>query len=271
MDTLLARVATLNIWNLSGPWRERRTEIVAWLDLLDADIVCLQEVMEAPDQRNQAAWLAERTRTSYHLAYGGAAIGDLRFGNAVLSRWPIEGSDVRDLPPSPLPGDVDRVLLHARTHGLDVFCTHLSWRPDDAATREAQVLAVVAEIEALADPQAPPPILAGDMNADPESNEIRFLSGQASLGGRSAYFQDAWAVAGGGGRGWTWDNRNPFAVISREPDRRIDYILAGWRLGGGTWVRRAELIGNRALTGVHPTDHYGLLAEIVQGPRDVES
>ena len=75
-----------------------------------------------------------------------------------------------------------------------------------------------------------PPILAGDLNADPESTEIRFLRGLTSLAGRSTYFQEAWDVAGDGGRGFTWDHRNSYAAITFEPSRRIDYVLADVRM-----------------------------------------
>ena len=50
----MLRVLTLNVWNLSGPWRDRRAEIVTWLDRLGPDVVCLQEVVEGYDGRNQA-------------------------------------------------------------------------------------------------------------------------------------------------------------------------------------------------------------------------
>ena len=257
---------TLNIWNLSGPWRQRRDEIVAWLDLLEPDVVCLQEVVENSDGRNQADYLAGRAALGYHVAYAGVAWHDRRFGNAVLSRWPIQTTAVRDLPRSPLAGDIDRVALHALTNGLDIFCTHLSWRMDDGAVRESQARALVNFVRQQTGSTGPPPIVAGDMNADPESNEIRYLSGLASLDGDSAYFQDAWRLAGGAGPGWTWDNRNPLAVTAREPDRRIDYIFLGWRPGVRTWIRRSEVVGDRALTGVHPSDHFGLLADIARAP-----
>ena len=41
-------------------------------------------------------------------------------------------------------------------------------------------------------------ILCGDFNAQPDSDEIRFLSGFTVLEGRTTYYQDAWRVAGEG-------------------------------------------------------------------------
>jgi endonuclease/exonuclease/phosphatase family metal-dependent hydrolase len=263
------RVMTLNIWNLSGPWRERRREIVAWIDHLDPDLVCLQEVVEHPDGRNQAAWLVENTGAGYAWAYGPGLVGEGgSLGNAVLSRWPIEGTAVVRLPAGDGP-DEGRVLLHARTRRLDVFCTHLNWLFHHGYIRELQVKAIVDAIEARADPSsALPPVLAGDFNAEPDAGEIRFLTGLASLDGRSTYFQDAWRVGSGGGPGWTWDNRNPFAAAELEPDRRIDYVFVGWRPDGGAGrVMSARVVCDRALTGTFATDHFGLLAELADpGP-----
>jgi endonuclease/exonuclease/phosphatase family metal-dependent hydrolase len=258
---------TLNIWNLSGPWRSRREEIVAWLRLLEPEVVCLQEVCQSPDGRNQARWLAERAGLGHEAAFvAGGEINGYQFGNAILSRWPITGTDSLPLPDSAAPEDAHRVALHARTNGLDVFCTHLAWRLDDGAVRERQVQALADWVGHSSDPDAAvPPILAGDLNAEPDSTEIRYLTGLQALDGRSVYFQDAWRVAGAG-PGLTWDNRNEFAAGDREPDRRIDYILVGWRPACGVGVASARVVCDRALTGTRASDHFGVLAEIYAPP-----
>ena len=258
---------TLNIWNLSGPWRRRRLEIAAWVIRLEPDVVCLQEVIENADGRNQARWLVDEIG-GYSMAYGGLPLGDeVTFGNAILSRWPIDADHTDPLTHPPGDPDVPRVVLHARTNGIDVFSTHLNWMLDDGITRETQVQDVLRAIETHADPDSPmPPILAGDFNADPDATEVRFLCGLASLGGRSTYFQDAWRVAGAGGDGYTWDNRNPFAAAEFEPDRRIDYVFVGWKKPGGAGrVETARVVCDRAITGTYASDHYGLITDISLG------
>lgn len=247
-----------------GGWRERRVEVVRWIDRLEPDIVCLQEVVDR-DGRNQAVWLAGEAEHRYDVAYGGANAGPLgRFGNAVLSRWPIDDTHAIDLPHEPRPDDLQRLVLHAKTGGIDVFSTHLNWRYEDGAIRERQVVALHEAVVSLADQASPrPPIIGGDFNAEPDSTEIRFLSGLTSIDGRSTYYQDAWRVAGGRGPGLTWDNRNPFAAAEHEPDRRIDYVFVGWRRDGGVGrVESARVVCDRALTGTFATDHFGVLAEI---------
>ena len=260
----MLRVVTLNVWNLDGPWRERRVELVAWLQRLEPDIVCLQEIIETPDGRNQAQWIADAVG-GFHHAYGGREIRPgVLFGNAVLSRWPIDETSGHDLPYEPADGEVQRLVVHARTRGIDVFSTHLNWRFHDGAIRERQVLALADVVERSSAPgSALPPIVGGDFNADPASAEMRFLAGLASLEGRSVYFQDAWRIAGSRGPGLTWDNRNPFAAAEHEPSRRIDYVLVGWRRDGGAGrVETARVVCDRALTGTFASDHFGLLVEV---------
>src|SRR5438876_5813118 len=131
----MLRVMTLNIWNV-GHWRARRDEIVAWIEHLQPDVLCLQEVVALEDGRNQAAWLAERTQRHWVGAPGLDLGNGAWFGDAVLSRWAIDAHDITPLPA----GDQDdegRVLLHARTHGLDVFCTHLNWQYHHGYPRSA--------------------------------------------------------------------------------------------------------------------------------------
>ena len=75
--------------------------------------------------------------------------------------------------------------------------------------REAQALAVDEFIRATADPASGiPRVLAGGFNAPPRAWAIAFLRGECWLPGRSAFFQDAWQVAGDG-TGITWDHANP--------------------------------------------------------------
>src|SRR5687767_10524857 len=126
------RIVQLNAGSLLEPdWDRRRHEIVAWIDHLEPDVVCLQELWEHGD-RNTGRWLAEHASADWHLAFGGApfdasmgADPSMRFGSAVLSRWPIEDEAVHLLPVTddadPLAADIPWELFHVRTAGLDVF------------------------------------------------------------------------------------------------------------------------------------------------------
>ncbi|MHB8467897.1 MAG: endonuclease/exonuclease/phosphatase family protein [Acidimicrobiales bacterium] len=260
----MLRVLTLNLWNLSGDWRSRRVAVMSVLQAAEPDFVCLQEVMEN-EQGNQAAWLAGELG-GWSVAYDGVPFGDTRFGNAVLSRWPIDESSSVRLPHVRDDLEVPRLVMHARSDGIDVFSTHLSWQLHDAALRERQVVALRRFVEEHTDATASiGPIVAGDLNAEPDSTAVRYLTGLASLDGSSMYLQYAWRLAGDGGPGLTWSNRNPHAALDQEPDRRIDYILSGFhgRAGEGRPIE-CRVVADTPLDGVWPSDHFGVLAVLAR-------
>ena len=129
--------------------------------------------------------------------------------------------------PPALPPGMPFELVHVRTAGLDVYSTHLQPMPAQAAHRVQQVLFIDDAVGRSCDPSASmPPILCGDFNAEPMSDEIRFLTAKAVIDGRSTYFQDAWAVVHDGG-GITWDPANDLAAGANEPPQRIDYVFVG--------------------------------------------
>jgi len=262
VDTRL-RVMTWNLWWRFGPWEQRRPAIAATLAAVDADIVCLQEVWGGRDGEF-AAELAQKLgfqhASAARLDYEGVT-----FGNAVLSRWPIAHSDSRPLPTLE-ENDELRTVLHALVDGprgpIQVFTTHLNWRFDHSAVRQAQVR-LVAEWVAAAGPRTFPPVLCGDLNAPPDSDEIRMLTGKAAVAVPKLVFYDAWEVAGTGGAGVTWSNANPHARGDLEPDRRIDYILVGWpKTGGVGQVLSCRVAGREPVDGMVPSDHYAVVAEL---------
>jgi endonuclease/exonuclease/phosphatase family metal-dependent hydrolase len=270
MKTL--RVATLNIWNRFGPWEHRLHAIRAGVASLAPDILGLQEVVRlAPDDGDgldQAAAVAEGF--GYHVAYG-RAHDERWFGNAVLSRWPIARSHVYELPR--VGTEERRVLLFAEIASpfgsIPFFVTHLNWKFDEGHVRQAQILEIVDRIEVLAakgEGVLLPAVLVGDMNAEPDSDEMRYLRGLTSLGvGRRVYYQDAFAFVGEG-PGITYARANPFAAPLREPDRRIDYIF----VRGRDENHRAEPIAasvcfDEPVDGTFPSDHYGVIATLRGG------
>jgi endonuclease/exonuclease/phosphatase family metal-dependent hydrolase len=264
MKTL--RVATLNIWNRFGPWQERLVAIRAGVAALAPDLIGLQEVLRLDqgegDGLDQAAAIAEGF--GYHVASGHAA-GE-RWGNAVLSRWPVVRSHVFDLPRGGT--DEKRTLLYAKTESpfgpIPFFVTHLNWKFDEGHVREAQVRDIAARIESLAPADVFPAILVGDFNAEPDADEIRFLRGLTSLGGsRRVYFQDAFAHAGDGSTGCTFARRNPFAAALGEPDRRIDYVFVRGRderLRGESL--EARVCFDEPVDTSFASDHFGVVATL---------
>ena len=125
---------------------------------------------------------------------------------------------------------------------------------------------IVDAVSAHAPRSGFPPLLLGDMNAEPDADEIRFLRGLTRLGGRSTYFADCFGIVGDGSKGATYARRNPFAAPLREPDRRIDYIFVrGPDEGGRGEPLTASLCLDEAIDGVFPSDHFGVVATISTG------
>ncbi|MGZ3406590.1 MAG: endonuclease/exonuclease/phosphatase family protein, partial [Polyangia bacterium] len=176
MDIL--RVVTLNIWNNQGPWPERLRLIRRELPTLQADLVGLQEVLhlEAGGTPDQAQAIADGL--GYYTAFASAwhIGGGLQFGNALLSRHPIVTAKAFMLPCEE--GDETRALLYccvdAPCGKIPVFVTHLSWKLHQSDIRQQQVAFIAARIKELApvDQLGFPPVLMGDFNAEPESDEI---------------------------------------------------------------------------------------------------
>ncbi len=189
------RVATLNVWNKSGPWAERMTLVREQMSALALDVLGLQEVLELETPAATTNQADELKPVGWHRAYAAAhdmAVAwvpkgqSLHFGNALLSRFPIVRSSSHPLPGADL-SDQKRCVLHAVVEApfgeVDFFVTHLNWKLDEGWIRELQVKTVAKLVAELApDDGRFPPVVMGDFNAEPQSDEIRYLGGFARLG-----------------------------------------------------------------------------------------
>lgn len=275
------RIATLNIWNKSGPWPARATLIKKQLAALAPDVLGLQEVLrlDAPEPDAESCQATELCRgLGYEVAFAPAMHygAGLSFGNALASRHPIIETAHFALPGAD-PGEA-RVLLYALVgtpHGLlPVFVTHLNWKLHHGSVRLLQVRFIVDKLFELCpvDESRLPPVLMGDFNAGPESDEIRYLCGHATVEGKSVYFADAW-LHGGEGPGYTFDRRNRFAALAHEPPRRIDYVFVR---GPDRGFRGEPLVTRLAFAEsephpegeLWPSDHFGVVTEIAATRRE---
>lgn len=262
METRL-KVLTWNIWWQFGPWQQRRKAISATLAELDADIIALQEVWSDKDT-NLAAELGKELGYS-HVFAPSMHRKNIGFGNAILSRWPIKEHDEVMLSGAKETGE-RRLVLYAQIDGprgpVPVFCTHLNWKYQHSHIRQRQVADLARFIDGKI-PMSYPPVLCGDFNAEPDSEEMRMLKGLSTCPVEDLFFHDAWNTAGGGGPGNTWENTNPYAVVEFEPDRRIDYILTGAPgARGAGHVVNCRVTGNKPVEDIWPSDHHGVLAEL---------
>ncbi len=266
-------VLTLNLWHDSGPWPERQNLIREWLDRLDPDLIGFQEALRG-ESMDQVATLLEGR--GYHLDYVQASpfwrdAGSLSFGNAIASRWPIEERHELSLPDR---GDGETraalsVRIDAPVGPVSFTTTHLNWKLHQGDTRCKQVVALADHVLRLRPRDGYPPIVVGDFNAEPDSDEIRFMRGGHAIGDRSVYFNDASRVAGDPDQGlaYTWCNRNAYARKALEPDKRIDYIFAGYPQADGLGkIESCRVVCDESAGGVWPSDHFGVYAELRSEP-----
>jgi endonuclease/exonuclease/phosphatase family metal-dependent hydrolase len=267
-------VLTLNLWHDSGPWPERAKRIRGWIDRLGPDLIGFQEALRVPWVDQVAELLEDRP---YQVAFAAASPfwragseslrGEL--GNAVASRYPIASQEAIALPDA---GDGETrgaisVTVQAPPGPVSFTCTHLNWKLHHGWVREQQVVALCDFALRRRPKDGFPPILVGDMNAEPDSAEIRYVTGLQSIGGWSVCFLDAWRMAGGPGRGITWSNANPYARAEREPERRIDYVFAGLpRHDGLGQLLACRVACDEPEAGVWPSDHFGVYAELRSEP-----
>ena len=244
-----------------GAWTRRRPLVAQALAEVRADVVGLQEDSQdlgCAEGGSQSAQLAA------DLGYACGAVpntweGGVRKGNAVLSRHPILGLRAAPLPAAP--GEAERHgagvrdALHAAIQTpcglIHFFVAHLTTRGE--AARLAEAAHLLAHVQARATDGTA--IVVGDLNALPQSETVRLLTGRA--GAPRLRLRDAWAEANAGDPGLTMLFHTP--RTPGETGARIDYVL----VGPGPEVVRAVLLGTEPdADGFYPSDHFGVAATL---------
>ncbi|PQO30654.1 endonuclease [Blastopirellula marina] len=199
------------------------------------DIIVLQEVDQNTQRTgniDQAAELAKLLKMNY--VFGGNI--DLQgghYGNAVLTRYASISARNHRLPS--LAGGEQRGVMEADItlpglkQPLKVLATHFDYRPDD----QERIASSETIAQLIQDWGERPALLAGDLNAVPESKTLALLEQK-----------------------WTRSNREILPTIpSGKPTRQIDYILLRPQQG---W----KVVECRVLDAPVASDHLGILAVI---------
>ena len=208
-------VLTLNLWGTNEPLEARYSALARGLKILRPDIVCLQEVSrDSRSTRSQAELIADYCNLAYRLEKNGLAI---------LSRYPIAGSDSRSLPE--FREDWPRAVLLAEFpiegHSLLVANTHLAYRSEMVVERKAQTEKLLEIIKGYrATKGGGAKILCGDFNDVPDSPAVRLVLDSDDG------FCDAYAKCRPNSPGFTYSIQNPYVDPSWTEDQRIDYIFA---------------------------------------------
>ncbi|WP_442505877.1 endonuclease/exonuclease/phosphatase family protein [Novipirellula sp. SH528] len=203
----------------------RLDEIAALLRKLDADIVILNEVdfdASWSFRTNQARYLANKSGYSHWVEQRNLDFRVLswtwRFGNAVLSKYPITDAQLVDLPgfssfETLLAGKKRSVVCDINLDGLPlrVVAAHLSHRSESLRVQSAEI------ITSLTGQSTRPILVAGDMNSAP----LGFPSSVVDESGGNAiekfdkcgYFRREPSCRGTDDRQFTYHSNNPRSVI----------------------------------------------------------
>ena len=225
------RVLTYNIHHGEGV--DGKLDLVRLAGVITssrADVVALQEVDQKTTRTGGVDQAAEIARlTGLHVAYGRAM--DFQggaYGQALLSRWPLADFAVH---PLPNPAKVEpRIAISAtvRPPGQPAFRfvgTHLDATRDDTARwQQAARLIELFGFDAI------PTIIAGDLNARPETRIMQALLQP---------FTDASAV-------------DPAPTSpAQNPKARIDFVLlrpaTTWRILSSTVIPEGVASDHRPL------------------------
>lgn len=262
--SMTLRVLTLNVWNTDGA-PERQELLRAGVAALDADLISLQEVVRTDDY-DQLDWILGDT--DLHAVHQLDLIDAPSWGGTALaSRW-APTRTVGTLLPGRVVGACAIAAVIPLPIGVDLLfhAVKPSAQFDHEADRCRQAIAITALDEQLRGPA--PSIIAGDFDATPDADCMRFYTGRGVLDGRSVHFRDAWEQAGEGGPGHTWTSDNPGVAattalgwIQIPHRRRIDHILVGGPFAHPdvhARIVRCDVV----LADPPASDHYGVLAEI---------
>lgn len=203
---LQLRVLSYNIHHCEGVDRKLDVQRIAEvIRSVQPDIVALQEVdqnVKRSQSVDQPARLAELTQMQVVFGVNIPLQGG-HYGNAILSRFPITSHQNHLLPNinnSEQRGVIEAIIaVPAPLDQLVFLATHLDYRVDQRE-RLASVKVINDLIAKRGDAAA---ILAGDMNATPDSETLGLLS-------------TVWKIT----------NENPqFTIPVKQPTKQIDFIL----------------------------------------------
>ena len=161
-DTLT--VVTLNLWHDSHDWPKRLGVILPELRRIRPDVICLQEVLQNPELRNQAATLGDSLGYAVQFASVDGPERPKRYGNAILTPHRVLADGARNLEPTDDYRAVAHVRFAWRGRNIDAYSTHLHHTPQGGAIRATQIRHLLAWVDSTRGDG--PVVLAGDFNAE---------------------------------------------------------------------------------------------------------
>lgn len=266
------RFLTLNTWGARGEWEEREARFRDRVEQLAPDIVTLQETVLTSDAQQARRLLGaefylveQRAREPGEM---GVPTGQ---GITTASRWPL--------------GRVIEVDLHLTERTGEFACTCLiveimapepygriwvanhfpDYQLDHERERRLQTAAVARALEKLIVDSPGHVIIAGDMDADADSDSIRFLTGRHVIDDLSVCYRSAWEAVHPGEPLTTYSPSNRYQHDPDWPFRGIDHVLVRCAANGPTLLAasctRVFDLGPDTIS-----DHYGLVVDYRPAP-----
>lgn len=262
------RIATYNIFLNLHYWQKRLPLIVDELNALNADIICLQEVVLP---RNTAQEIADRLKGNYYVTtvvHDDNLSSNSDLALAILSKQkPIEVSKLY------LGSKEKRIAMRATfkkgMQEFDVVNTHLYWKPYNFFHKRIRLGQVKRLLSwAMSDREV---VICGDMNATPRTKAMRYFE---KRGYRSSY-----RLAMGHEPDWTCANpvghpertlRDRIALYFYNIVKRgkigiwrgvLDYVLVTQKfkvLAVGIFGDKPSAENRR----IYPSDHRGVYADV---------
>ena len=172
LDTLT--VVTLNLWNDQQEWPRRLNVIVPELRRLHPDVVCLQEVLQNPNLRNQAETLGDSLGCHVQFATVDGPERPKRYGNAILTPHRVLVGESRNLSPADDYRAVAHVRFEWRGRQVDAYSTHLHHTAEGGSIRATQIRHLLAWVDSTRGDG--PVVLAGDFNCQLGSPELNLVT-----------------------------------------------------------------------------------------------
>jgi endonuclease/exonuclease/phosphatase family metal-dependent hydrolase len=278
------RLATLNVWAWyypagpvaakAGPddrhpdWSARQRALAAVLRAERPDLVAFQEAIAIPGYDQ----ISELLGPDYQVVHARLREPD-GSGTTIASRWPVTAVHEIDLPVNGRDTGLPAVILAAEIDapppiGPLLLATYTpDWQLDHEYEREVQAVTTARALAGLAGRTSRHVLLAGDFNAAPEAASMRFWRGLQSLHGVSVAYRDIWQTLHPDDPGHTFSPRNPMVSAGtwpQETGRRIDYLLIRCADHGPTLdAVRCALLAGDPVNGTWPSDHFGVVADLV--------
>jgi len=244
------RIATYNLWDSPAGMPKRFWQQVNEIRRADADVLCLQEC-GSREIHERLAGQCGYPHGHFHE----------KAGLSILSRAPFLHAEDFD--------SFTLVSLQIEGSLLCVVNIHLPW--DSVLRREEMIVHITDQISREMRDYT---LLAGDFNSSADSSVHRFLKNQQSLAGQEAFFFDlaeAYAERMGTLPAATLDFRkNPRWGKLESPNTLETNLRCDWIMLQNAYpeplpeLKSCMVFGveTDAETGLCPSDHYGVAAEL---------